>query len=59
MKVICPFCNAELDSKDDEPDLVRDKDGNVIYTCHMVKCSNIDKHPSKNDIVVIFNPEEK
>lgn len=45
--------------KDDEPDLVRDKDGNVIYTCHMVKCSNVDKHPSKNDIVVIFKLEEK
>ena len=46
MKVICNFCGAELDSKDDIPTIVHTATKG-IYTCHKVICYNKDKHPDK------------
>lgn len=58
MKIICPFCHAELDSKDDEPTTVTQPFGNV-YTCHKVICKNKEKHPDKDNIAVVFKEEKK
>ena len=57
MKIICPFCNNVLDSKDDVPSIATRTFGND-YVCHKVICRNVDKHPDHNTIAVIFTPEK-
>lgn len=58
MKLICPFCGAELDSKDDVPTVTQTAIGGT-YTCHKVICENKEKHPNKNRIAVVFKEEKK
>lgn len=53
MKIICPFCGAELDSKNDVPTVVQTAVGGT-YICHKVICSNKSGHPDKNKITVVF-----
>lgn len=58
MKIICPFCGAELDSDNDVPEESQTAIGGK-YTCHRVFCNNIDKHPDHNKISVVFKPGSK
>ena len=57
MKIICPFCKSELDSKDDVPTETKTAIGGK-YICHKVFCNNINAHPDHNTIAVVFNPKQ-
>lgn len=58
MKLICPFCGSKLDSKNDEPTIVKQPFGSV-YTCHKVICKNKERHPCHDNIAVVFKEEKK
>lgn len=55
MKVICPLCHEEVIG-DDVPEVVKNAEGRIIYTCHRKFCNNKDKHPNHDKISVIFKP---
>lgn len=57
MKIICPFCHAVLDSKDDCPTVVNTALG-TTYVCHKVFCDNADKHPDHNRVAVVFKEQK-
>lgn len=58
MKIICPFCKSELDTKDDVPTVTYDGLGQE-YICHKVFCNNKEHHPDKNKVAVVFTPKKE
>ena len=57
MKLICPFCKEEVTGPD-VPTTAQTALGGT-YICHKKICYNKDKHPDKNNVAVLFTPDEE